>query len=101
MSVAGKIFEFTDARNNQELPISLSEKEKSLLADIRVGKFNTIVIKLKSGEIERLEKTENLGAVKESFEMTREIIKARGYQRIVLETEYGRTIKLERTIKEK
>ena len=82
-------------------PLNLDLKEMDLLSDIKDGKFDTIVVKLKNGKIERLEKTANLGAVKESYEKVREIIKAGGYQRIVLETENGRTIKLERTVKEK
>ncbi len=83
------------------MPLHLNAKELNLLFAVQEGKFGTITIKLKNGQIERLEKTENLGALDESYEKVREIIKADGYQRIVLETENGRTVNLERTIKEK
>jgi hypothetical protein len=82
-------------------PLNVNPKESDLLSAINDGNFDTIIVRLKNGKIERMEKTENLGAVKESYEAVREIIKAGGYQRIVLETENGRTIKVERTIKEK
>jgi DNA-binding transcriptional MerR regulator len=83
------------------IPLRLDEKQLNLLSYIADGKFDSILIKLKNGKIERIEKTKNEGAVEESYERVREIIKAGGYQRIVLETVDGTTIKLETTTKEK
>lgn len=101
MSVSEKIFEFKDKRNYQKLPIYLSPKEKSLLEDVRSGRFSSINIKLITGKIERLEKTENIGAVEKSIEKLKEIMESKSYQKITVEMEDGKTVNIQRTIKEK
>ncbi len=96
-----KIFRLKEVKNYYEFPIYLSAKEILLLLDIREGKYESITIHFKNGQIERLDKTENLGAIDQSYEKLREILKEEKFQNIMVKTEMGKTVSIKRTIKVK
>ena len=95
------MFPNKEIKSFYDLPPTLTDKEQSLLFDIRLNRFDEIKIKLKNGEIERIDGTENVEAGEQTFERVRELIKNGSYQDIELKQQGGKVISIKRTLKKK
>lgn len=100
-TILKKLFPNKEIKSFYDLSPTLTAKEQSLLFDIRLNRFDEVKIKLKNGEIERIDGTENVEAGEQTFDKVRELIKNGDYQDIQLKQQGGKIVSIKRTLKKK
>lgn len=79
------------------MDIDLKAKEIQLLLDVRQGKYKSIEVHMKNGEIVRFEKKAN----RDEKERIIEILKENKFQEITIKQQDGKIVSISQTVKEK
>jgi len=96
-NILQKIYPKKDLKPRFKTFIKLSDEEFELMALVRTGNYESITIKNKDGQIERLEATEHLKA----DERITELLKSGKFQNIEIKQQGGKVVCVKRTIKKK
>lgn len=76
---------------------TLNEDETEVLLNMRSGKYESVSVKMKNGEIELIEATESIESQKKLIEL----LKDADYQNIEVKTRDGKIASIKRTVKKK
>lgn len=76
---------------------TLNEDETEVLLNMRSGKYESVSVKMKNGEVEMIEATESV----ESQQKLVELLKDADYQTIEVKTRDGKVASIKRTVKKK
>lgn len=92
------ILRMKDLSPQYEGKLKLSDKELSLILEIRTGTYRSIKVRMKDGQIVLLEKEKNEDV---ALKRLSEIMKEKKYEKVIMESENGEIVNITRIIKQK